>query len=89
MWDFPGSEIQPMSPALEDKFFTVETLGKPSFFVLFLLMLHMFWVEKKSINLVKKETEVMNSFNYDLMAFCSTYLRTASVKNTLWLDVFI
>ena len=47
MWDCSGSEIQPVSPALEGKFFPVEPLGKPSvFFVLFLLMLYMFWAKK-------------------------------------------
>ena len=29
MWDLPGAEIEPMSPALIDRFFTTEPPGKP------------------------------------------------------------
>ena len=31
MWDLPGSEVEPVSPALPGRFFTTETLGKPHF----------------------------------------------------------
>ena len=30
MWDLPGSEIEPVSPALAGRFFTTEPPGKPS-----------------------------------------------------------
>ena len=32
MWDLPGSEIEPMSPALAGGFFTTEPSGKPPIF---------------------------------------------------------
>ena len=30
MWDFPGPEIEPVSPALAGRFFTTEPPGKAS-----------------------------------------------------------
>ena len=31
MWNFPGPEIEPESPALAGRFFTIEPPGKPPF----------------------------------------------------------
>ena len=31
MWNFPGPEIEPKSPALAGRFFTIEPPGKPPF----------------------------------------------------------
>ena len=30
MWDFPGPEIEPVSPVLAGRFFTTEPPGKPN-----------------------------------------------------------
>ena len=35
MWDPPGQGIEPVSPALADRFFTTEPPGKPRFFFFF------------------------------------------------------
>ena len=34
MWDLPGLVTEPMSPALEGRFFTTEPLGKPDLQIL-------------------------------------------------------
>jgi len=34
VWDLPGPGLEPMSPALADRFFTTEPPGKPSVKVL-------------------------------------------------------
>ena len=47
MWDCSGSEIQPVSPALEGKFFTVEPLGKPSVFLFYFFLWFICFEQKK------------------------------------------
>ena len=35
MWNLPGPEFKPLSPALAGRFFTIEALGKPPLFFFF------------------------------------------------------
>ena len=39
MWDLPGSEVEPVSPALAGEFFTAEPPGSPLKALLFMVLL--------------------------------------------------
>ena len=47
LWDLPGPGIEPVSPALQDRFLTTEPPGKPHF-ELFLVFRYYFNSKKKA-----------------------------------------
>lgn len=51
MWDFPESEIEPVSPALTGGFFTTEPLGKPQILYSYLKSNHYIIVEESHLML--------------------------------------